>query len=136
MATFRGTPEEIKNLKVGDTLFNFDGNRRVYASSNGYGGGPPIYEKHFKAVTIESETTKSWVMSPSGAKVNKKTLESSMHYADRGYFTKSAMEADIWSNEHRHKITREVGNASVDHLKEIARIIGYRVTPPPTRSGR
>jgi hypothetical protein len=62
-------------------------------------------------------------------KVNKKTLKSAMHYADRGYFTETGMKNDIWSHEHRHKIAREVAGACVEHLREIARIIGYRAAP-------
>lgn len=120
--TFRGTQEEIAALRVGDTLFNFDGSRRVY---NPGLGGPPIYEKHFRPETIIGETKVSWLVGTAAVRVNKKTLESALHYADRGYFTKSGMEADIWLNEHKHKIVRAVGDAGLDHLKEIARIIGY-----------
>jgi hypothetical protein len=120
---FRGTPEEIAALKVGDTLYNFDGNRRTYRP--GLGSGGPIYEKHFEAVKIEGETKQSWVMARYGAKVNKKTLDSKTEFADRGYFTKSAMEADIWMHEHQHKIVREVERAGLEQLREIARIIGY-----------
>lgn len=118
----RGTPEEIAALKIGDTLYNFDGNRRVYQP--GLRGGT-IYEKHFEAVKIVGETKLSWVMDRSGAKVNKKTLDSSCQFADRGYFTASAMETDIWLHEHRHRIVREVERVGIEHLKEIARIIGY-----------
>ncbi len=118
---FRGSPQEISSLKVGDTLYNFDGNRRTYVNH----GGAPVYAKHFEPIAIVGETKLSWVMDRYGAKVNKKTLESATHFADRGYFTSSAMDADIWLHEHRHRIAREVGSAGVEHLKEIARIIGY-----------
>lgn len=127
--TFRGKPEEIAALKVGDTLFSFDGNRRTYVPG---GGGGPIYEKHFEPVKIVGETKQSWMVDRYDAKVNKKTLASPCRYAERGYFTKSAMEADIWVHEHRHQIAREVGFAGVEHLKEIARIIGYRAEASST----
>lgn len=123
---FRGTPEEIAALKVGDVLYNFDGNRRTY--QKGISGGP-IYEKHFEAVKIVGETKQSWVMDRYATKVNKKTLASAMQFADRGYFTRSAMEADIWSYCHRHKIIREVERATLEQLQEIARIIGYTADP-------
>jgi hypothetical protein len=120
--TFRGTPQEIANLKVGDILYNFDGNRRSYQPGL---GGAPIYEKHFNSETIVGETKVSWLLGYAGVKVNKKTLDSVLHYADRGYFTKSGMEADIWFNEHRYKIVREVERAGLEQLREIARIVGY-----------
>ena|ERR1700722_15390123 len=128
MTIFRGDPAEIAALKIGDTLFNFDGNRRTYQHSNGsgYSSFGSIYEKHFEPVQIIGETKISWVMKLYDAKVNKKTLESSMKYADRGYFTKGAMEAGIWFHEHRHKIANEVGRVGIEQLKEIARIIGYQ----------
>lgn len=120
--TFRGTPSEIASLKIGDTLYNFDGNRRSYQP--GVSGGP-IYEKHFLGVEIIGETKQSWIMDLYRTKVSKKTLQSAMHFADRGYFTKSGMEADIWLHNHKHRIVRAVEGASIDQLKEIARIIGY-----------
>lgn len=124
---FRGTSAEIASLNVGDELFNFDGNRREYRrGENGIRSGAPIYEKHFRADRIEGETSKSWIVGPHKARVNKKTLESACHYADRGYFTKSAMDADIWTQNNRHEIVRLVERAGPDHLKEIARILGYR----------
>lgn len=123
---FRGTPGEIAALKVGDTLYNFDGNRRTYRRDDaGRASGGPIYERHFEPVTIVGDTKVSWIMDRYDAKVNKKTLESACPFAERGYFTKSAMEADIWSHDHRHKIAQEVARTGVDQLKEIARILGY-----------
>lgn len=121
--TFRGTAQEIGALRVGDILYNFDGNRRVYA--DGMRGGP-IYEKHFAQHIIVGETKVSWLVGPSFIKVNKKNLTSSCQFADRGYFTKSGMDADIWFNEHRYKIVRGVERAGLEQLKEIARIIGYQ----------
>lgn len=119
---FRGKPEEIASLKVGDILFNFDGNRRAYQPGL---GGAPIYERHFNPETIVGETKVSWLLGYAKVKVNKKTLDSALHYADRGYFTKSGMEADIWSHDHRYKIVRAVERAGLEQLQEIARIIGY-----------
>jgi hypothetical protein len=124
---FRGTPEEIAALKVGDVLYNFDGNRRFYENRH----SAPVYSRHFEAHEIEGETKQSWIMRY-GKKVNKKTLASSCQYGDRGYFTKSAMEADIWLHDHRHKIVRLVENIEVEKLKQIAAIVGYDETSPRT----
>ncbi len=128
--TFRGTPQEIADLRLGDILYNFDGNRRFY--EKGMSGGP-IYERHFEPYTIVGETKVSWLVGPHSAKVNKKTLQSSTQYGDRGYFTKAGMDADIWFNEHRYKIVREVERAGLEQLREIARIIGYAGTKSDSR---
>jgi hypothetical protein len=119
----RGAPQEIAGLKLGDVLYNFDGNRRTY-DKPGFGGAP-VYEKHFRAEEIVGETSVSWIVGPGKVKVNKKTLESRTEFADRGYFTKTGMENDIWLHSHRYKISREAERASVEQLKEIARILGY-----------
>lgn len=112
---------EVESLGIGSTLYSFDLNRRTYDKS---GGGPPVYEKHFEAEEIVSETKISWVMK-SGGKVNKKTLSCPTAYGFSGYFTESAMRANIWQHEHRYKIERLVGRASFEQLKAIAEIIGY-----------
>lgn len=128
---YRGAPAEIAALKPGDTLYHFDGNRREYKRDEANRAiGGPIYEKHFDAYTIVGDTKVSWIMDRYDAKVNKKTLESVCSFAERGYFTKSAMEADIWDHDHRHKIIREVERVGVDQLREIARIVGYQPLHP------
>lgn len=126
MNIVRGTTDEIASLKIGDILYNFDGNRRVYRRNEaGIASGGPIYQDHFEAVPIIGETKVSWILKRYDAKVNKKNLSSVCQFADRGFFTESAMIADIWLHEHRYKIAKEVERAGVDHLKEVARIIGY-----------
>jgi hypothetical protein len=125
--TFRGTQDEIASLNIGDTLYHFDGNRRVYHPDRHSG---PIYERHFELVVIIGETKLSWIMDRYKNKVNKKTLESACQFAERGYFTKAGMDADIWSHDHRHKIIDGVRHVDTERLKEIARILGYDATRP------
>jgi hypothetical protein len=120
----RGTEEEIAALKIGDVLYNFDSNRRVYRDRSFSGGGGPIYAEHFTPVEIVGETKNSWVLARYAAKVNKKTLESARAHAERGYFTKSAMADDIWLNERRHKIAEAVRYCdNVNILKTIDRML-------------
>ncbi len=110
-------------LKIGDVLYRFDGNRRVYRGRH----SAPVYEEHFASHTIVSETPRSWVTDGGGYKVNKKDLScpEAMKFAGRGFFTKAGMEADIWQHVHRHQIERSLSRASVEQLKEVARIVGY-----------
>lgn len=118
---------DYSHLKIGDTLWFFSANNRVYRA----GGGPPIYSHHFRPYTIDGETKPSWVMS-NGEKVNKKTLASagSHSYGGRGYFTAEGMAADIWDNDHRQKIIEVVRRIDVPTLKAIAKIVKYEDSAP------
>ena len=125
--TDRAASDELAALKVGDMLYSFDTNRRTYRPNppgQSYSSGGPIYERHFEAEKIVGETKLSWVMER-GAKINKKTFSTPTSYGFSGYFTKSAMDSDIWKHSHRHKIVREVERASADQLRAIAQIVGY-----------
>jgi len=52
--------KKLKNLKVGDTVWVFDINRRVY-DGNGL-GAKIIYREHFRPVHIIGETSRSWIL--------------------------------------------------------------------------
>ncbi len=116
----RGYPDEIAGLKIGDTLFNMNTNRRVYRDRNSMAD----YTKYFAPRTIVGETSKSWVMCD-GAKVNKKTLDSACHFGDCGYFTVRGMDDDIYRNTNIHKIESRLRGATVAQLRAVADIIGY-----------
>lgn len=121
---------DYSQLKIGDTLYSFSTNNRVYKpSKDGFSSGGPIYREHFRAETIDGETKQSWIVGPSEKKVNKKTLACA-HNGDfaaaRRYFTLEEKEADIWANDHRYKITRLVEQVrNVEILRKIAEIVGY-----------
>jgi|CXWL01.1.fsa_nt_gi hypothetical protein len=112
-------------MKIGDTLYWFDGNTRVY-DQPGF-GGRAVYAKHFVPLKIVGENNVSWILERDW-KVNKKTGKGearSYSYGGRGFFTAEGMADDIWQHEHRHKILREVERAPLDQIKKIAAIIGY-----------
>ena len=120
---------ESEVLVVGDTLYRFDCNRRVYDRT--VTGGAPIYSEHFVAEKIIGETKGCWLTAGNyrPAKVNKKTLTVA---ADRwgkiSYFTRAGMEDQIWLHAHKHRIVRLVETSAAKKLREIAAIIGYE--PP------
>ncbi len=119
-------------LKIGDTLFRFDGNRRVYRRPGTYhGGGAPVYREHFEPLKVIGENKVSWLLER-GWKASKKDLKSaaSMAYGGRGFFTAEQMEDDIWMHDHRHSIRALFDRASPEQLKKIAEILGFE--PPAT----
>ncbi len=119
------------DLKIGDVLYHFSENRRVYAP----GGGSPIYREHFEPHTIVGETKLSWLVAPwknapldRCTKVSKKDMSSarSHTFGSRGYFTAEGMEDDIWQHSHKHKICDLINRtATANQLREIAKIINY-----------
>lgn len=110
-------------LKIGDTLYRFDGNLRKYRDD---GRGGPIYREHFEPLKIIGETRVSWLLERNWT-ANKKTLSSAaaLEYGGRGFFTAEGMEGDIWQHVHRHKIRELLDRASVEKLKQVAAILGY-----------
>jgi len=123
--TRRGTTQEIAALRVGDTLWSFDSNRRVYRSGVGLSGGGPIYREHYQQETIVGETPLSWLVGASPpTKVNKKTLACRTEYGFGGYFTKSAMEDRIWINENRPALIRALEYShDADLLRAVDRLV-------------
>ena len=107
-------------MKIGDTLYHFDANRRRYTKPEpGRSYGELIYSEHFTPRKIVGETRISWLMEYNG-KANKADPRKG------GYFTAEQMADDIWVKHHRHQIRDLLGQASADHLREIARILGYQ----------
>lgn len=126
-------------LNIGDTIYRFDVNRRVYPKGKkGESTGGPIYAEHFEAHTIGSETKHSWLVTDGYGvvKVNKKTMRQASKNGWGGYqwFSAQAMSDNIWRNEHRHNIRIMLDNASPSQLRKVAEILGYEaaMTTPET----
>lgn len=115
-------------LKVGDTIYKFDENHRVYRrNADGRATGGPIYSEYFRPHIIAGETKLSWLSGPRGEdKINKKTMKEAGR-GSHGYqwHTKASMEDHLWSAIHRHEIIQRVQQASIDELKQIAALVGY-----------
>lgn len=120
--------EMTEQLKVGDTIYKFDTNRRVYNKADGI-GGQVIFREHFTPHQIMDETKLSWIVGPDYAKlkVNKKTMTTASFGGMSGYrfYTDKGKEDRIFENNHRHKICRLVESCSADKLKQIAAIVDY-----------
>lgn len=112
-------------IKIGDTLYQFDINHRVYEKdADGRGRGSPIYEKHFRPFPVIGETKQSWLCGHERMpmKVNKATLRESgkSGYSGHQWFTAEGMEDDIWLHSRRHEIVRLLERCQdVNILKKI-----------------
>jgi hypothetical protein len=106
-------------LGIGSTIWMFDINRRVYPKPRSEYSGGPIYREHWRPVTIEGETSRSWVTSWYGKKVPKRGKSQGIA------FTEAEVEADVWAKEHRSKIVRMVERCEIETLKVIAKAVCY-----------
>lgn len=105
-------------FKVGDKVWTFDENRRIYVGSGIY-GAKIIYAGHFVHEEIVGETSRSWIVGRRKKKISKKKSEGII-------FTDEQKDANIWMHDYRYKIIQMVEQCrNVDTLRKIAEIVGY-----------
>lgn len=111
---------ENPEIKVGDKFFLYDMSRRVYErDENGRAKGGPTFRGHFYEVTIEGETSKSWITNHGRTKVPKSSPFPPL-------YTEQMISDREWVAVHAYRISEEVRRLTdVDSLKRIAEIVGY-----------
>lgn len=104
---------------IGNTVYVFDMNRRVYRK-DGVGAGP-IWREHWRPEKVSSETSRSWV-TDHGTKIPKKG-----HDPRSFAFSLGQIESQAWVQEHRYKISSMVERClDPVKLQQIAEIVGYQ----------
>jgi hypothetical protein len=96
-------------MKVGDKVWLFSSNKRVYPKGKGISCAP-IYSEHFYQDTIEGETSRSWV-------IGKHKYPKNGGYPR--FYTDEQKQDAIWDNENRRKIIDKINNCPTDMLKQI-----------------
>lgn len=118
-------------LKVGDTLYRFDGNRRIYPPGSKMGG--PVFAGHFEDFVITDETARSWLCGEgwNAHKVSKATLREAGKGGYSGYqwYTKEGRDDAIWANENRLAIAGRVQTAPVPVLRRILALLDESPAP-------
>lgn len=107
-------------MKVGDKVWLFDQNRRIY-QKDGIISASPIYSEHFRQAKIEGETSRSWIIY--GEKYPK---------ASPGFFTDAEKEEDIWDKENRMRLIEQVRRCPIKTLREIDAILAQQKEEPTT----
>lgn len=112
-------------MKVGDTIYRFDENRRVYRKvESGGSSGSPIYREHWRQVAITGENRASWLMGhpPNyGFRCPKRGPHPGFA------FTEQEIDDACWLQEHRYSIERAVGRVrDADTLRKVAALIGWK----------
>ena len=103
-------------MKIGDTVWVFDQNHRVYEE----GASGPVWIKHWVERRIVDETSRSWVLK-NHLRVNKENHGSGVAFSWR------EVEDHRWVNDNQYKILRRLNTMhDYDTLKAIAKMIGYK----------
>jgi len=104
-------------IKVGDEYFFYDANRRVYEE----GTLGPTYRGHFRKIKITGETSRSWITD------NWRIMKVPKSDPWKALCTPEMIDDGEWKHAHAYRISdRVLRDASVEQLREIAKIIGYR----------
>jgi hypothetical protein len=108
---------------IGETVYLFDGNQRVYKNDDGTPSSTPNPRRYWRATEIVNQTRDSWVLKYEGMKVDKKTMRLRLrdYFAlDPRVYTQAQMEDKLWSDMHRGEILRLVQDADVTTLRRVA----------------
>jgi hypothetical protein len=114
-------------MKIGDTVWWFDQNCRVYPpappGSSTQFGRSPIWRKHWRAEEIVAETSRSFV-TKGGTKLPKKGP------VPRGWATsQTQIDREGWVQEHRNRIAQLVSVLEFSDLRKVAKVLDYKEMP-------
>jgi len=114
--------------KIGDKLWRYNRD-----ADNRMGRDGKMMDPWTDSYKITGESKTHWLVSLGhyNAKVNKKTLQESTRsgWGNIQWYTEAGMTERKWRETHAKKIAGLVtGQATVDQLKQIAKIVGYKET--------
>lgn len=117
------------SLKIGDTVWQYDGNHRIYAEPEPgrLYSGILIYRYFWRKRTIVAETSRSWIID---SYPKRKIPKTGPH---NGYaLSQQEVDDACWNNTNRCRLAGHVGRfEDTAVLKKIAALIGYVEKPEP-----
>lgn len=93
----------MDKFSVGDTVYYFDENRRIYRREDGM-SGRPIYREHFRPVVIVDEVAKSWVLNVMVTIKDRSVTKVSKATAETMFFTAAEVDRAVWVEENAFRI--------------------------------
>jgi hypothetical protein len=113
------TGQENDMPKVGDTIWIFDINRRVYArDADGRATGGPIWREHWRPHVIVGETSRSW-LTYRGKKIAKSGTDPSLVL-----FSEAEIDRAVWVRDNVRRISTRVWACDdLEKLKAIEAIL-------------
>ena len=121
-------------MYVGDKVWIFDNNHRIYKDENGNELSSPWYRGHFVERLIIGETKASWIIGyenskvedKSSIKVNKKTLQYKAWNGNIStlYTCEDEIDQICWVNDNQYAISNSVSRChDYDKLMKIKHIL-------------
>ncbi|MGH7974861.1 MAG: hypothetical protein ACREBR_05000 [bacterium] len=120
----------MSNFKIGDTVYTFSENRRVYEKQKPgelYSRGGPIYREHFVKQQIVGETTQSWIVAYEGGSPD--SASATKHKKKGDYvniYTAEQVEEQVYHHDHAYYISELVRKADYTMLRKIAELLNYQ----------
>ena len=126
----------MADLKIGDTVWLFDINCRVYPpkGNDGRSYGAPIYREHWRPVPITGENRASWEIGRYGSFPKKKPADKAFlaTYMKNGYggyrvaLSVQEVNDDVWKYAHGFRIADLVKNCDAATLRKVAELVGFK----------
>ncbi|MCK9599664.1 MAG: hypothetical protein M0R06_11530 [Sphaerochaeta sp.] len=110
------------DLQIGETIYIFDGNFRVYPKD----GGACIYSEHFRPYTIVSETDKEYVCDYGIINKRSGMFKRNPRYKPQHIFTEAQKNDSVFQQAHSYKISEDVRRLDATMLRKVAELIGYK----------
>jgi hypothetical protein len=119
----------LADLKVGDTVWVFDVNRRIYPAKGG-ATSAPIWREHWQEVRLVSETRKSFTLSHGvwigGKSVTKLKKSDDPTLRHKVCLSLEELEGQMFVHDHCYKVAemvRKIEDPAI--LRQIIRLVGY-----------
>ena len=105
--------------KIGDPVWIFDINRRVYKD----GRGGPIWREHWVKREVTGETSRSWIV---GKGWEERKIPKKGETPHDICWSEEEINRRAFVEEHSYRISEKVRRVTdYDTLKKIAEIVGY-----------
>ena len=119
-------------IKVGDPIWYFDVNRRVYRKdAKGRSMGSSIWAEHWREYAIIGQTSRSWIVGTESGRVFGK-IPKNKYCSWQGYArSKEEIQQGAYIEKNRYAISERLRNID-DYfvLLQIAAMIGYKESEP------
>ncbi|KLU62292.1 hypothetical protein CEB3_c13360 [Peptococcaceae bacterium CEB3] len=112
-------------MQVGDRVWIFDENNRVYRDAAGNETLSPWYRGHFVEHFVVGETRHSWILARSATTHPKRGFKIPKKDAEKHVFvSEEAVEKACWVQSNRYRIAKAVEeSADYDMLRQIGEIL-------------
>lgn len=108
-------------LKIGDTVYLFDSNRRIYGKDR----SGPIWREHWYPAKVTGETSRSWIIGDHPWTQCKLPKKGKPSFAIA--YSQEEIDRESWIQDNRYQISKLVDRCGdYEVLQKIAELLGYK----------